>query len=109
MWPGANDHPYIANQLSHLGCAFELLQERTGPNIGQTTARGVYIDGSEAAQARELKQVLTDAFGEPDQRMREEMGKLRIRVEEDMTHGDAWKVMQSFGELGSADKLFWEA
>ena len=101
IWPAGYDQPYIANEIDKLGCGYELLQIRRGPNVGRPCARNgiVPIDTPQALKD-EFRRVFADFEGEL-------MSKLRIRVEEvreivakDKESGSTRKTLVALSELG---------
>jgi len=99
MWPGAWDQPFIASQLSAAGVAYELVQPRTGHNIGRRTARGVVVKGTTEAIRAEMEAVFLSASGKDGDEMRARMKALGERVREDCDHGEAKASMIALGHL----------
>ena len=98
IWPGGWDQPFIANELVHLGIALELVQVRTGLNVGRTMARGCLIEGTDQAIKREMTevvQVISSDKGDVMRRRAEEVKELTLK---DMESGTSFKEMMCLGD-----------
>lgn len=85
--------PFIASALSQppFSAAFELIQIRTGPNVGRPVYRGGFVEGTDAAIREEMRDVFARARGPEGEEKRRNMAALRELVNK-----------SSFGENGSA-------
>ena len=94
MWPGGWDQPFVANELDSLGVAHELVQVRTGHNVGKVTAKGVKVVGTDEAFKEELALALSKL-----NTMRERCRTVGAAVIEDMEQGEAHRSMLRLGQL----------
>ncbi len=120
MWPSAWDQPFISNEFSDRGVAFELFQVRNGEyrdparvgyvaltmcviehNIGKPTARGPFVEGTPKAIREEMDDVLTRLKGSEGGSMREKMKALGSEVERDLeVGGGSYEEMLRILRLG---------
>ena len=98
-WPGAWDQPFIASQLVSLGIAIELVQVRSGHNIGRRTARGVLVKGTTEGIREEIEQVFGMLMGAEGKKMRLRAKELQKRVVEDSEVGEARSGMEKLGYI----------
>ena len=87
IWPGGWDQPFIANELVHRGIALELVQIRTGLNIGRTMARGTKIVGTPKAIKDEMEE------------MRMRVQRMKGEVIKDMQEGGSMRNMMRLGSV----------
>ena len=90
----------MAKQLTHLGIAQELIQVRTGHNIGRKTALGFMVHGKEETIKREMEDVLLGLTREGGERMRREAAQVRDEIREDVESGGSYREMIEVGKLG---------
>ena len=99
VWPAAWDQPHIANELVHLGIAIELVQFRTGRNVGRTMARGTKIIGTFEAMQQELQEAFKTMRSEKGDEMRKRAREVMGTVRKDMQEGKSWENMMKIGKL----------
>jgi S-adenosylmethionine:diacylglycerol 3-amino-3-carboxypropyl transferase len=99
VWPGGWDQPHVASEVCQLGIARELVQVRTGHNIGRETARGILVEGTDEAIALEMEEVFRFMVSEQAERMMKRCEEVRELVKEDMERGDSHKNMLALGAL----------
>ena len=99
VWPGGWDQPLVASEVRELGVARELVQVRTGYNIGQQTARSVLAEGTDEAIKREMEEVVEFMISEKTDGMRERCKEVKKMVIEDMESGKSWENMMALGDL----------
>ncbi|KAG9012068.1 hypothetical protein FRB93_002211 [Tulasnella sp. JGI-2019a] len=101
LWPIAYDQPYIAAVLTRKHkVAFELLQVRTGINVGRPTAgSGTIVLGTDAAIREEMRSVLTLTRGEDAEALRSNMKVLQRAFKESHDSGTARQAMERFGHI----------
>lgn len=101
MWPVAYDQPAIAAQMSLThDAAFELINTRTGVNVGKPTARGVMCEGTDEALRKEMKDVFERMRGEEGERKRRNMLGLREKYRKSRESGLSRKAMEEVGKIG---------
>ena len=80
--------------------AFELLQIRTGHNIGRKTATGVFVEGTEEAIRKEFKAVFGTLSGPEGEKIRKRAKKIQLQIKEDVKSGASYRQMMELGRLG---------
>ena len=93
----------IAGVLSQppYSAAFELIQLRTGPNVGRPVMRGGFVKGTDEAIRTEMRDVFARARGEEGEEKRRNMLKLRDIVRQSTFEetGLSWDAMNRLGRV----------
>ena len=106
MWPAGFDQPYIANEIDQLGCGYELLQIRAGPNVGRPCARnGVIPEGSSEALRAEFLKVFADMDSDLIRRLRTRVVEVRETILKDWATGGSHECMLELSRLGAKQNM----
>jgi len=99
VWPGGWDQPHVASEVCELGIARELIQVRTGHNVGRETACGILVKGTDEAIVKEMEEVFMYMISEDGDVMRERCEQVRKMVAEDMESGISHDNMLALGRM----------
>ena len=77
----------------------ELVQGRSGRNVGRRTALGQTIKGTPEALGAELVEVLDSMRGDKGKAMRLRARQVRQELVKDMSDGGAWRTMWDLGNI----------
>jgi hypothetical protein len=96
LWPCSGDQVQTASAADQVyGCGYELLQIRTGYNVGRKAARGPIVVGTDESLRAEFIEVFGGMKGELGARLRQAMDRTADDVEKDCASGGAtWKAIR---------------
>ncbi|KAG8879662.1 hypothetical protein FRB98_005572 [Tulasnella sp. 332] len=101
LWPIAFDHPYISAVVTREAkVAFELLQVRTGVNVGRPTAgTGTTVTGTDASIREEMRSVFEAMSGQAGKELRDNVKVLQKVFRDSHKSGGARQAMERFGHI----------